>query len=300
MSRLVRHRVGNVEIEGFSLAGEETVVIAPELNVAFDPGRAPRELISIDNVCLTHGHMDHAAGVAYYFSQRNFVDLAPGRVIVHRDLAQPIQRLMAVWADIEGHPSPGQVHGVLPLEDVELRRGLLVRPFTVNHDRCSLGYSVIEKRHKLKPELIGKTGPELVALKRQGVQIEEWQEVCLLTCTGDTAVGRWMELEFVRRSEVLIVECTFIDEDHMDRARGGRHIHVRDLPRILEAVPDARVMLIHLSRRTELRRAKGVVERFIGKTEMERVCFLMDRPPRPRSPVPREVPAGASATEPRP
>ncbi|GIK17297.1 MAG: MBL fold metallo-hydrolase [Planctomycetota bacterium] len=293
MSRLVTHQVGNLRIEGFSLAGEETVLIVPELNVCFDPGRAPREIIAIDNVCLTHGHMDHAAGIAYYLSQRNFVGIAPGRVIVHRDLAQPIQRLMAVWVDIEGHPTPGEVVGVQPLEDVPLRRDLVVRPFSVNHDRCSLGFSVIERRHKLKAAYSGKTGPELVELKRQGVTIDEWREITLVTCSGDTALGRWLEHAFVRYTEVLLVECTFIDEDHVDRARGGRHIHVRDLPKILDAVPDARVVLTHLSRRTDLRRAKEVVQRFVGKSAMERILFLMDRPPKGR-PQPRD---GAASRE---
>lgn len=293
MSRLVTHQVGNLRIEGFSLAGEETVLIVPELNVCFDPGRAPREIIAIDHVCLTHGHMDHAAGIAYYLSQRNFVGIAPGRVIVHRDLAQPIQRLMAVWADIEGHPTPGEVVGVQPLEDVPLRRDLVVRPFSVNHDRCSLGFSVIERRHKLKAEYSGMTGPELVALKHQGVTIDEWREITLVTCSGDTALGRWLEHTFVRHTEVLLVECTFIDEDHVDRARGGRHIHVRDLPMILDAVPDARVVLTHLSRRTDLRRAKEVVQRFVGRSAMERILFLMDRPPKGR-PQPRD---GAASRE---
>jgi ribonuclease Z len=289
MSRLVVHQVGNLRVEGFSLAGEETVLIVPELNVCFDPGRAPREIIAIDNVCLTHGHMDHAAGVAYYFSQRNFVGIAPGRVIIHRELAQSIQRLMAIWAEIEGHPSPGEVYGVRPLEDVELRRDLLLRPFAVNHDRCSLGYSVIERRHKLKAELVGKTGPELVALKRQGVTIEEWHEITLVTCSGDTALGRWLEHPFVQRSEILLVECSFVDEEDMKRARHGRHIHVRDLPTILEAVPDARVMLTHLSRRTDLWKAKDAVQRLIGKAGMERVLFLMERPSRGRERPPRET-----------
>ena len=125
MARMMHKELGGIRIIGFSLAGEESVVAAPEYNVCFDVGRAPREIISIGNVCLTHGHMDHAAGVAYYFSQRNFIGNAPGRVIVHRSLAQPIQKLMDIWADIEGHPSPGQVYGVEDLEDVSIRRGLL-------------------------------------------------------------------------------------------------------------------------------------------------------------------------------
>jgi len=280
MSRLIDKQLGGIRLLGFSVAGEESVVVAPEYNICFDVGRAPREVIPIDNVCLTHGHMDHAAGVAYYFSQRGFVGLPPGRVIVHRCLAQPIQKLMDIWSDIEGHPAAGQVHGVEHLEDVEIRRGLLIRPFTVNHSRSSLGYSLIERRHKLKAEFAGKPGPQLAALKRDGVQIEDHVEVVLLTCTGDTAIGRFLELDFVRRSQALLVECTFYEADHVSRARDGRHLHVDDLPKVLSAVPEAQIMLTHVTHRTDLRLAKGIVQRVLKPADLERVSFLMDRPAR--------------------
>ena len=296
MGRLIHKTVGGIELAGFSLAGEETVLALPELNVCFDVGRAPREIISIDNVCLTHGHMDHAAGVAYYLSQRNFVGNAPGRVIVHRGLAQAIQRLMEVWSDIEGHHSPGTIWGVDPLEDVELRRGLLVRPFEANHAAYALGYTLIEVRHKLREEFAGKTGPQLVALKKEGVEIEHRVEVPLLTCTGDTAIGRFLEHDFVRTSGVVLLECTFFDHDHLTRARAGRHIHVSDLPKVMEAIPEAQIVLVHLTRRTDLRQAKSILSRFLSSQDQQRVSFLMDRPPRqhhtrPAAPSPTEVTA---------
>jgi len=284
MSRLIDKHLGGIRVLGFSVAGEETVLVAPEYNVSFDVGRAPREVIPIDNVCLTHGHMDHAAGVAYYFSQRGFVGLPPGRVIVHRCLAQPLQKLMDIWSDIEGHPAAGQVLGVDHLEDVDIRRGLVIRPFTVNHSRSSLGYSLIERRHKLKAEFAGKSGPQLVALKSDGVQIEERTEVVLLTCTGDTALGRFLELDFVRESRALLVECTFYEADHVSRARDGRHLHVDDLPKVLAAVPEARIMLTHVTHRTDLRLAKRIVQRVLKPADLERVLFLMDRPARTASP----------------
>jgi ribonuclease Z len=218
--------------------------------------------------------------VAYYFSQRGFVGLPPGRVIVHRCLAQSIQKLMDIWSDIEGHPSAGQVHGVEHLEDVEIRRGLLIRPFTVNHSRSSLGYSLIERRHKLKAEFAGNPGPQLAALKREGVQIEDHVEVVLLTFPGDTALGRFLELDFVHRSRALLVECTFYEADHVSRARDGRHLHVDDLPQVCAAVPDARIMLSHVTHRTDLRLAKRIVQRVLRPGDLERVSFLMDRPAR--------------------
>jgi len=291
VGRIVHKEIAGIKLFGFSMAGEESFLAAPEHNVSLDVGRAPREVISIDNICITHGHMDHAAGAAYYMSQRGFVGLSPGRIIVHRGLAQAFQRLMAVWADIERHPSAGQILGVEHLEEVPLRRGLSVRAFDVNHAAYALGYSLIEKRHKLKAEFVGKTGPEIVAIKKQGVQIEEQTEVSLLTCTGDTALGKFLELPFVRDTRVLAIECTFFDADHRTRASQGRHIHVNDVPRILEAVPDAQVVLIHVTRRTDIRQAKRTLERVISPQDAERVSFLMDRPPRPR-PTPPASDAG--------
>jgi len=288
MARLIEKELAGIKILGFSLAGEETVVAAPEHNVCFDAGRAPREIISIDNLCLTHGHMDHAAGVAYYLSQRHFVGNSPGRVIVHRGLAQSIQSLMAVWADIEGHPSPGDVVGIEHLQEVKIRRDLLVRAFDVNHSQHSLGFSLIEMRHKLKEEFQGKSGPQLVALKKQGVEIERRIEVPLLTFTGDTAAGRFLDLEFVQKSRAFVIECTFFDDEHVSRARAGRHVHVQDLPRIYDAVPDARIMITHLTRRTDLRRAKRILQTIVKPDDFERTCFLMDRPPR----TPNHRPAG--------
>lgn len=290
MSRLVEKEIGGVKLVGYSVAGEEAVIALPEHNVCFDVGRAPREIISIDNVCLSHGHMDHAAGVAYYFSQRGFVDLPAGQLIVHRALAQAFQRLMDVWSDIERNPSLFKINGVVHLEEVELRRGLFVRAFTTNHTDTSLGFSLIERRHKLKPDLIGKTGPELVALKKQGIAIEDETEIVLATYTGDTALGRFLELDFVKRSQVLLVECTFFDEEHRSRARAGRHIHAEDVPKVCAAVPDAQIVLTHVTRRTDMRLAKRLLQKVLSPQDAERTCFFMDRPPRP---APNTLPTAA-------
>ena len=277
---MIKKRVGDLQLIGYSVAGVETVVAAPELNVCFDVGRAPTEIISIDTVCLSHGHMDHAAGVAYYFSQRGFIGNAPGRVVVHHRLAQAIQALMGNWADIEGHHSPGVILGVEPGQDVPLRRDLLVRPFRVSHGAEALGFAVIESRHKLKTEYRDLSGPQLVELKRQGVAIERRVEVSLVAYCGDTAVGSFLDESCVRDAQVLVSECTFFDPDHVTRARDGRHIHVCDLPEVLRRVRSPQVVLTHLSQRTDLRLAKHVLAEALDEADLARVTLLMERPPR--------------------
>lgn len=280
---MVTQKIGAMELVGYSMAGEENVITVPEFDVGFDFGRGPRELMTINNVCLSHGHMDHAAGIAYYFSQRFFLDIAPGTVILHKSLVRPVERLMEVWQDIEGHPSPMKLVGVEPNQDHPIRRDLLVRPFAVNHRAPSLGFSIIERRHKLKAEYAGLSGPQLVELKKQGVQIEHNIELPRVTFCGDTAAGGFLNRHDVKNAEVLLLECTFFDDDHRERARLGRHFHVRDLVEVLPSLDCQHIVLLHVTRRTPLALAKAVLARNVRADILERVTFFMDRPPRRRS-----------------
>lgn len=291
---------GNVHLLGSSLAGEETFIVAPELNVAFDVGRAQRELLGVDHVFLSHGHMDHAAGIAYYFSQRMFIDTPPGHLYAPVGLVEPIRDLLRLWAQIDGHEPPAHIHPVEAGVDVQLRRDMVVRPFAVNHpcrrqDQSTidaLGFSVIEVRQKIFEEYAQLTGPQIVELKRQGVQITRRVEIPLVAYTGDTAAGDFLELPYVRGAKVLLLECTFVEPDHMDRARAGAHLHVRDLGAIIPRLENEKILLIHLSRRTPLATAKAMLRRELSASDLERVSFFMEhrRRRRPAIAEPGESP----------
>lgn len=289
-----------IRLVGFSLAGEESFVAAPDLNVCFDIGRAPREIISIDHVLLTHGHMDHSAGVAYYFAQRMFVDNAPGQLYAPEALVGPIQRLLSVWADIDGHEPTAVIRAAWPDQMFEIRRGLAVRPFRVNH-ACrrhdgvmveALGYSVVDVRQKLKAEFNGWDAARLVEAKKRGVEITERVEMPLITYCGDTAAGDFLGLEHVRRAKVLVLECTFIEPDHRSRARAGKHLHIDDLREIVPELQNERIVLTHLSRRTALSDAKRQLVKTVRPSDIDRITFLMDAPRR----RPRVVEGRASET----
>lgn len=292
---LVEHDLGGIHILGYSVAGEESVVALPQMDACFDVGKAPSEILPINHVLLSHGHMDHAAGLAYYFSQREFIGIAPGCALLPERLVQPVRDLLRAWAKIEGHEAPARLIGMRPGDEHELRRGLVARAFEINHGVPALGYVLVDVRHKLKPEFTGKTGPELVEMKKQGVEIEYRLEVPMVAYCGDTAEGRWLEFEAVRKAKVIVLECTFFDNDHVKRARAGYHMHVRDVARILPRLENEHVLLTHVTRRTFLKEARRSLTRLVGDEAMGRVKFLMEGKRPRQGPAIPNVPAEANS-----
>lgn len=292
---LCQLNAGGFQLIGHSLAGEETFVAVPELDVVFDIGRCPREALSVNHCALSHGHMDHANGIAYYASQRNFVGQVEPTLLCHHRLVQPLHDLLDVWARIEGHRAPCRIVPLEPGAEHPIRKDLVLRAFAVNHHAHALGYCLIERRRKLKPEFLAEdgqprlTGPQLVELKQQGVEITTELEIPLVAYCGDTAMGSFAQLDFVRQARVLLVECTFFEPDHIRRARQGRHLHVVDMPALLEPVTSEAVVLLHLTRRTAMGYARKMLRQYCGHLEnYARICFLMDRRHR-MNPGPEDV-----------
>ena len=68
-------------VQGISVAGEQTVVQIPELDLNFDMGHATRASLTAKTVALSHAHMDHLGALPYWLSQRYFQKLGAGRVV---------------------------------------------------------------------------------------------------------------------------------------------------------------------------------------------------------------------------
>ena len=275
--RLSQVQVGDFLLAGYSVAGEESVVIAPELDCAFDIGKCPREALAVNHVLLSHGHMDHVAGLPYYFAQRDFQGILDGVALVPADLVEPLKRLMQAWGTVEGHVPP---HKFVPMrdgDDYEIRRGLLAKAFATRHVAGSLGFSLVDVRQKLKEEYLPLSGPEIVALKNKGVEITRRLEVALVAYLGDTGKANYSHLPHVAGAKALLIECTFFDSDHARRAELGKHLHVEDLPEVLEGMNNQHIIIIHLTRRTNIHQARQILRKTLRKDVLERVSFLMGR-----------------------
>lgn len=263
-------------VQGLSVAGEQTVIQVPELDVCFDIGLCPRAALTSNHVALSHAHMDHAAGLAYYFSQRHFQGMGTGTVFCHPALEAPIKGLMDAWVPLEAQRTP---YNLIPLADGQqhqIKNNIFLRAFETRHTVPSLGFVVMEMRSKLRPELVGLPQEKLVELKNRGEEITQVLEIPLVCYTGDTAWGPHFDRPDVLGAKILITECTFTEPGHRSRANVGKHLHLEHIVDLLDKSSAEAVVLVHLSRRTQMGGVRKEVDNAIPAKHRDRVFILMD------------------------
>lgn len=276
VQRFARLNFGQQSVIGYSVAGEETVAQIPELNVCFDIGRCPHFALTSDIICLSHGHMDHIAGLAYYLSQRYFQGMKAGTILLPREMERAVDQLLRTWRDVERQGTPYKLVPMTAGETYEVRRDFVIRAFATHHGGTSLGYSLINVREKLKEEWHGTPGPQLADLRKRGVEIQYRVEVPLVAYLGDTSVGPVFDNPDVQNAQILITECTFFENDHKPKAKAGRHLHLDSFVELLPKLKNPHIVVAHVSRRTGIRRARTLLRKRIGDEAMARIHFLMD------------------------
>ena len=274
---LAHIKIDELEIIGYSVAGEETVVAMPQLDVCFDIGKAPDQIIPINNILLTHGHMDHAAGIAYYLSHRNFCGQTPGTILAPQNLLGPMREIIGAWSRLDGSKIPANLVGVKAGDEYQLKPNLFARVFPTKHSRGSVGYTVIEKRKKLKSEYSELTGPQIVELKKQGVKIDYPLEIPIVTYLGDTQYVDFSQLKYIVESKILIAECTFYEVEHSERAEAGRHMHINEFTALIEKLQNEHIIITHTTQRTPMREIRRILKQALSAEKYEKVILFMDR-----------------------
>jgi ribonuclease Z len=252
----------------------------PQLDVCFDVGKAPDQIIPINHILLTHGHMDHAAGIAYYLSQRNFCGISPGTILAPKNLLGPIKDIIDAWSRLDGNKVPGKLVGVKPGDEYQIKPNLFARVFPTKHSKGSVGYSVIEKRKKLKAEYVGLNSPQIVELKKQGVEIDYPLEIPIVTYLGDTQYVDFSQLKYIAESKFLIAECTFYEGGHSGRAEAGRHMHIEEFADLLEKLKNEHIIVTHITQRTPMREIRKILKNALPKKIYDKITLLMAKRPR--------------------
>jgi ribonuclease Z len=266
----------DIQLTAFSLPMFSTWVYVHPLRLLIDAGDGVSALMGqkihgIDTIALTHAHRDHVAGLPQLINLRGGGE---GHLrIVHPGSSRSIQQLREFSERFDAQAA-GRVEWVPVARRAETdlpMRNCVLRNFPVKHipepDEVrsrTLGYHVIERKRKLRPELAGLPQAEV-----DRIRIEKGQDAIVapveekvISASGDTVP---IDPEEYRGAQVLLHECTFLrDIDRDENPEEGRDHWHSTLPEVLDlarAAGPGALVLYHISQRY----AAGEIAEVVGR-----------------------------------
>jgi ribonuclease Z len=252
---------GELVVVGGSRAGEGTLVLLPQLHLALDAGRAHRALPAMKTSLISHGHVDHLGGIAYWASQRQLQSMGPARLLAPRSIASGVEDLLATHARLEG----GEAYEVevIAVEAGEchfLRRDMDLTFFSTDHWVDTLGSRLLWRRHHLLPNFAELSGEEIASLRSAGETVTEDIETNLLAYCADCGPGVLRNQPEALSAEVLLMECSFYRRSDRERAARFGHMHLDDLLAAVDRLSCRHLVMLHASRRHRLREVEAILD----------------------------------------
>ncbi len=264
------------KFEGISEGGIRTSIAMPSLSLLFDIGNLPVDHAHLENLLLTHGHLDHSAGVPYYISQRSLRKLKAPNIYVPIDLYEDLQNILKIYQKIEGFDYLYNLNPVKINEFIPINANVSFKALKTFHRIVSQGYTVYDKNKKLKEEYKNLSRDEILSLKMKGLELQEEKYTPIVSFSGDTKIEYVLENEDVANSKILFIECTYLDDKkNVEKAREWGHIHLDEIIQNANSFKNEKIVLIHFSKRYSYKTIKELVYSKIPPILKDRVeCFI--------------------------
>ncbi|CAI0399331.1 unnamed protein product [Linum tenue] len=251
-------------VEGLSIAGLETCIIFPSLDLAFDIGRCPQRAVSQNFVFISHAHMDHIGGLPMYVATRGLNRMKPPTIIVPTSIKPTVEQLFEVHRQLDGSELRHVLIGLDIGEEISIRRDLKVKAFKTHHTIKSQGYVVYQVKEKLKQEYHGLSIREMKNLKLSGVKITDTISHPEIAFTGDTMSDFLLDESNsdVLKAKVLVMECTFVeDRVTVEHAREYGHTHLYEIIKHADKFQNKAILMIHFSARYTVEEIQGAMSK---------------------------------------
>lgn len=285
--RQVELRLDHLTLAGFSISGLATYVQIRELDLCFDLGECPLSALPLDHVFLTHAHGDHSRCLLRHWHLRRMVGIArPAVYFVPEVIREAFVDVVRAEARFEGL-SDGEIgtpafHGLVASPaSIELpyRKDLRVRAFDVTHRVPSLGYTILAHKKKLAPAYRELPGPEIAALRKQGVEVSVVVEEPLVTFIGDCIGASLLDEAHIWQSPIVIIEATFLDAGEETLATQKGHTHLSEIAHVLASLGDRiatkHVVLKHFSMRYSRDEVMRAIAAGIPDHHRDRIRILL-------------------------
>lgn len=204
---------------------------------------------SVEKVFLTHAHIDHIGGLPTLLWTRAAGGVTPRPFSIFHSSSDPyIEPLQDYVEKVRSLLSfPIEWHPLDPGSRVELRPNWTLEAFPTRHlsRGQSLGYKVLERRTRLKPEFATLTQNEISALATRG-ELDDKKEAFEFLRVAFCGDSLPVESEHVAGAELLVHEATIFEGE--GQHPGQNHSSLADALEVAARAKPKALLLNHLSR----------------------------------------------------
>ncbi len=249
-------------IEGYSRAAVQSYWRVPELKFGFDLGAQPWDFMGTPTWFVTHTHLDHIANLPVYVARRRMMKMEPPTIYLPAHAVETVEYILKAFQKLDRGRLPVHIKSVLPGDEFELSRELIVTAHATKHTVPSLGFIVWERRKKLKAEYAELRGDQIRDLRLSGVEISEERRVPIVAYTGDTSPEGLDANPAMYEAQILIAEMTFVAPAHRkDKIHKHGHMHLDDWVDRRDLFQNQLIIASHFSTRYHDKQVRHYVEK---------------------------------------
>ena len=272
--RSLHHR--GLTIEGYSRAAVQTYWRVLEMKLGFDLGGQPWSFMATPTWFVSHVHLDHMAALPVLVARRRMMRMEPPTIYLPAEAVEGVELLMRAVQRLDRGGMPAKLVGVVPGDELEISRELVVKAFATKHTLPSLGFLVWERRKKLKPEYQALSGDQIRDLRLSGVEVSAEIRIPKVAYMGDTAPqGLDAFPEVYKGAQILITEMTFVLRPASRQAASVihkfGHTHLDDVIARADRFENEVIIASHFSTRLHPDQIQRIVEKRLPETLQSRL-----------------------------
>jgi ribonuclease Z len=211
---------------------------------------------------ISHSHLDHIAALPSYVARRRMMKMDMPVIYLPDHTLATVEQLLRVIGRLDRGRLPCQLVPVVPGQEIELSRELVVTTAAMRHSIPAIGYIIWERRKKLKPELAHLSGDQIRDLRLAGTEVTQEVRIPLVAYTGDTAPAGLDGCPDMYRAKILITEMTFLAPEHRkEKIHKHGHMHLDDFVERQKEFKNEIIICGHFSVRYNERQIRRWVDR---------------------------------------
>lgn len=258
--------VNEYQLIGYSRGCFKTGLMIAPLKIFLDAGIVSQYEPNL--ILITHGHCDHIGELYNILIGNSRKFKVP--IVSTPNLVRLIGNFLNANMSLN-RGSPDKYHKWEPIGLINKHRfeiqgkTIEIEAFNMDHSVETIGFGISEIRDKLKPEYQNKPMEELVEIKKV-YKITEEKEFPLFLFCGDTSNKILNQLPF-DKYPVVIIESTFLDNNHILESIDKKHLHILDLIPYFSKHTNTKFILIHFSCRYDIEEIKTYQKEYESKFE---------------------------------